>query len=76
MHLALSTEGKISAEQVGGDEPPRRISAQLWAAIRTRLVRSTVSVGGGCSPLALGRNECACTRDTILETMDSWLGFI
>jgi hypothetical protein len=35
-------------------EPPPRFSVH-WAAIRECLVRSTVYVGGGRSPLAFGR---------------------
>jgi hypothetical protein len=38
-----------------------RCSAQHWAAIRPRLVRSTVPVGGGRSPLALGITEAMRT---------------
>jgi len=41
------------AEQVGGDEPPPRLSAQRRSALRERIVRPTVPVGGGRSPLAL-----------------------
>src|ERR1043165_6621214 len=39
-------------QQVGGDEPPPRFSAPRQAAVRECLVRSTVTVGGGRSPLS------------------------
>src|SRR5207249_9679398 len=38
------------AYQIGGDERPPRFSARCRAGIRTRLVRSTVPVGGSHSP--------------------------
>lgn len=41
-------------QQVGGDEPPPRSSAQRRAAVRTCFVRSTVSVDGCRSVLSLG----------------------
>ncbi len=34
-------------KQVGGDEPPPRVSVQCWATVRECLVRSTISDGGG-----------------------------
>ena len=45
------------AEQVGGDEPPPRLSVRGGVGIRKRLVRSTVTVGGGRSPLAFGKKN-------------------
>jgi hypothetical protein len=43
-----------SIQQIGRDEPPPCFSVQRGAAIRERLVRSTVTVGGGRSPLTFG----------------------
>jgi len=39
--------------KIGGDEPPPRFSVRRWVAVRECLVRSTVPVGGGRSPLSL-----------------------
>ena len=41
------------AQQIGRTEPPPRSSARRWAAIRGRILHSTVAVGGGRSPLPL-----------------------
>jgi hypothetical protein len=40
--------------KIGGDEPPPRFCVQHRTALRERRLRSTVSVGGGRSPLAFG----------------------
>jgi hypothetical protein len=42
----------VVVQQVGGDEPPTSFSAQLLAAVRECLQRSSIPVGGGRSPRA------------------------
>jgi hypothetical protein len=50
--------GRRRAKKSVGDEPPPRVSVQRQTAFRGCLVRSTVPVIGGCSPLALAaRND-------------------
>jgi hypothetical protein len=43
-----------NTEQIGGAEPPPRFSVRRRVAVRECLMRSTVPVCGGRSPLALG----------------------
>jgi hypothetical protein len=42
-----------SVPQNPSSEPPPRFSAHRWAAVRERLVRSGITLGGGRSPLSL-----------------------
>lgn len=67
----------MGAEQVGGVEPPPRFSAQRWAAIPARRPRTTVTVGGGRSPLAFGDFFAFSVNQTRITSYDqrSFIGF-
>ena len=61
-------DDESKAQQAGGDEPPPRFSVRGRAAIRACLVRSTVPVGGGRSPLSFD-NTLHLTMKMIVQMM-------
>ena len=60
-----------TAQQVGGDEPPPRVSVQCRAGIRECLVRSTDTVGGGRSPLAFGNRMIARSPEEVRKLVSA-----